>query len=232
MNQEKNSPVLGDIEKTEGEEKRARLRKNALKALVWTRYLLPFATALAVIVMGCFKMVRFAFHKPISLFQLMWNTLVSARAYRAGETNAATDWFYGVLAGVTIVDILLALLALFFVALAAVVACRAFLLGHENKESNRAKLLFKIVFPNRVWLYLSNLLLLVPVLYPHLFSFVSTRFLRIGNESAVYVITNPALIVVGASLLLTLAIAIAIPRFERRLQMNLFLLYHAENEEE
>ena len=232
MNQEKSSPVSGDIEKIEGEAKRARLRKNVLKALVWTRYLLPFATALAVIVMGCFKMVRFAFHKPMSLFRLMWNTLVSARAYRAGETNAATDWFYGVLAGVTIVDILLTLLALFFVVLAAAVACRAFWMGHESKESNRAKLLFKIVFPNRACLYLSNLLLLAPVLYPHLFSFVSTRFLRIGNESAVYVISNPALIVVGASLLLTLAIAIAIPRFERRLQMNLFLLHHAENEEE
>ena len=48
MNQEKNSPVSGDIEKIEGEAKRVRLRKNVLKALVWARYLLPFATALAV----------------------------------------------------------------------------------------------------------------------------------------------------------------------------------------
>ncbi len=235
MNNEKNSPVTGDMEQKEcvcKRNSRVKLtRRHLLRALVWARYLLPLATALSVLVMGGFKTVRFAFHKPIALFRLMWNTLMSARAYRAGETQAATNWFYGVLAGITIVDILLTLLALFFVGLAAITACRAFLAGHESEKSNRAKLAFKIAFPNRLCLYLSNLLLLIPVAYPHIFSFVSTRFLRIGNESAVYVVSNPALIVVGASLLLTLVLAIAIPRIERREHMNMFLLHHAETDE-
>lgn len=225
MNQDKNAPVTGDMVQNE-QPRHRRFREHLLRALVWVRYMLPLATALAVLVMGCFKTMRFAFHKPISLFRLMWNTLMSARAYRTGETQAATDWFYGVLAGVTILDVLLTLLALFLVGLAAVAACRAFLAGHESERSNRAKLVFKIAFPNRLCLYLSNLLLLVPVAYPHVFSFISTRFLRIGNENAVYVVSNPAIIVVGASLVLTLALTLLILRPERRLQMNMFLLHH------
>lgn len=235
MNEEKNTPVMEDIEESEQLQASPKPRKDRRRqlfvALVWARYLLPLATAIAVLILGCFKTVRFAFHKPISLFRLMWNTLISARAYRAGETTAARDWFYGMLAGVTIVDILLSLLAIFLVALAAVAACRAFVAGHKSEQSNRAKLAFKIAFPNRFCLYLSDLLLLVPALYPHLFSLISTRFLRIGNESAVYVVSNPALIVVGVSLVVTLALSIAIPRLERRLHMNMFLLHRTEEEE-
>lgn len=258
MNNEKNTPVALDMEEVEAvfegddeevledeillpdarairrEKRRARLaRARAIcpVVLIWARYLLPVATALALIVMGFFKTVRFAYRAPISLWRLVWNTLVSARDYLGGERQASKSWFYGILTGITLAELLLALAAMFLVGLAAYTAIRAFVSGYRSERSNRAKLIFKIAFPNRFCLYLSNLLLLLPAAHPHIFSYVSTKFLLMGGGEVVYVISNPMIIVIGACTLATLVLAIVTYRHERLLHKNMFVLYRDEQTE-
>lgn len=238
MNDEKNTPVTGDIEKNGAPDERRPSEKRVRAAwpavLVIARYLFPVMSALALVVMGCFKTVRFAYRTPISLWRLVWNTLVGARDYLGGEQQAAKSWFYGTLSAAALAEILLMLAALFLVGLAAYTALRAFTAGYKSEQSNRAKLAFKVAFPNRICLYLSDLLLVLPALYPHIFSLVSRKFLLIGGEEVVYVIENPLLIVMGACALVTLVLAIVAYRFERRLYMNMFALYHetSQNAEE
>ena len=88
------------------------------------------------------------------------------------------------------------------------------------------KMIFKIAFPNRICLFLSNALVLLPTLYPHFLSFVGSRFLLVGDEDVVYVLLNRPLIAVGVMTVLSLVLALAIPRLERRKRMNMFLLCH------
>ena len=134
MNDEKNTPVVGDIEvdttveweddetddlealfvpkkrAVRREKRRAfweRVRKVCPIVLIWTRYLFPVAAALALVVMGFFKTVRFAYRSPISLWRLIWNTLVSARDYLGGEMQEAKNWFFGVLSVTALAEILL-----------------------------------------------------------------------------------------------------------------------------
>ncbi len=239
MNDEKNTPVVGDIEENGALDKRAarRERRRALWArfraicpivLIWARYLLPVATATTLVVMGFFKTVRFAYRAPLSLWRLIWNTLVGARDYLGGEMQAAKSWFFGILSVTALAELLLTLVALFLVGLAAYTAIRAFTAGYKSEQSNRVKLAFKVAFPNRVCLYLADLLLVLPALYPHIFSYVSTRFLLMGGEEVVYVIANPMLIVMGACALVTLVLAVVTYRFERRLHMNMFVLHREE----
>ncbi len=240
MNDEKNTPITGDIQETDVKDKRTlrRERHRALRArfraicpivLVWARYLLPAVTAITLVVTGFFKTVRFAYRAPISLWRLIWNTLVGARDYLGGEMQAAKSWFFGILSVTALAELLLTLVALFLVGLAAYTAIRAFTAGYKSEQSNRAKLAFKVAFPNRACLYLSDLLLVLPALYPHIFSYISTRFLLMGGEEVVYVIANPMLIVMGACALVTLVLAVVTYRFERRLHMNMFVLHREES---
>jgi hypothetical protein len=217
----------------------ARVREICPVVLIWARYFLPVATALALIVMGFFKTVRFAYRAPISLWRLVWNTLVSARDYLGGERQASKSWFYGILTGITLAELLLALAATFLVGLAAYTAIRAFVSGYKSERSNRAKLIFKIAFPGRKMLFFTNLLILLPLCYPYYFSFIGRRFLAIGGEDVIFVTHNSLFWGACVLCVLTLILALVIPRYERRKKMNMFLLNHAiesepesENEED
>ena len=83
------------------------------------------------------------------------------------------------------------------------------------------------MFPNRVWLFLSQLLVLIPLLYPHFVSFVGGYFLAIGVGDVIFILLNRPLIVAGAFCVASLVLALIIPRFERRKRMNMFLLHRA-----
>ena len=182
--------------------------------------------------LGCFYSVsarQGGLPYEISPVRLYINTLTGARAYQVGgDPSAARDAFYGFLTAGAVVGILVFLLALFLNGLAAVAAWRAFFAGHESDESNRMKRVFKIAFPNRVCLFLANALWLVPALFPLFFSKMGTRYLQIGLNATVFIRTDWPLLVVGVLTLLTLVLAVAIPRIERAKKMNMFLLWHKE----
>lgn len=205
------------------------LRANWAQLLIWARYMLPLLSAVSLFVLSLFynvRMVSVGKRYEGSLARLLINTLTGTHNYLGGELKADKTAFYSLLSGGALVSILCYLIALFFAGLAAYTAFRAFRAGHESEESNRYKMIFKIAFPNRICLFLSNALVLLPTLYPHFLSFVGSRFLLVGDEDVVYVLLNRPLIAVGVMTVLSLVLALAIPRLERRKRMNMFLLCH------
>lgn len=209
-----------------------RVRRGMPAALIYARYILPVITALTSLVLSFLYAVKVAgsgYTYEVSAARLYGNTFTGARAYIVDSSTDAANSFYGLLVAGAIAGILIFLLAAFLAVLSAVTAIRAFRAGHESEESNRMKVIFKIAFPNRVCLFLSNLLLVVPVLYPEYFSAVGKRFLLVGGESVIFVMLNRPLIVVGVLTLVTLILAVAVTRFERQKKMNMFLVYHPQD---
>ena len=219
-----------EIDTVLGVNESRRARVGLPEILIWARYLCPALGVLTVLVMGFFYNVRFIsgrITQELSVWRLYANTFVGMHKYLGGASKAGRSWVYGLLVAGAIVGILCLLAALFFAGLAAYTACRAFRAGHESEESDRMKLIFKIAFPNRVWLFLSNLLVLIPLLYPRFVSLVGGYFLAIGGGDVIFILLNRPLIVAGAFCLVSLVLALVIPRFERRKKMNMFLLHRA-----
>jgi membrane protein implicated in regulation of membrane protease activity len=94
------------------------------------------------------------------------------------------------------------------------------------------KLIFKIAFPNRVWLFLSELLMLLPFLYPEFYEMVGKKFLAVQGVEIIFVLLNRPLIVGVVLLALTLVLALVTPKYERRKKMNMFLLHRTEQTDE
>ena len=211
-----------------------RVRAHLPSVAIWARYLLPPLTLLTLFVMSFFYNVKVyvgGAQDEVSILRLYINTFKGTHSYLGGATTAGGAWFYGIVTAGAVVGVLCFLIALFLTGLATYTAVRAFLAGHESEESDRMKLIFKIAFPNRVWLFLSELFLLFPLLYPNFFSAVGKRFLAIGGGNVIFVMLNRPLIVGAILLVLTLALALIIPRYERRRKMNMFLLHRTEKSE-
>lgn len=208
-----------------------RVRPCLPQTAIWARYLLPALTVLVLFVMSFFYNVMIyngGVVKELSVLRLYLNTFKGMHNYFGGETVIGRTNFYTILTVGAVVGILCFLAALFLKALSTYAAVRAFLAGHESEESDKAKLIFKIAFPNRVWLFLSDLLILLPLLYPHFFSLVGRKFLAIGGEEVIFVLLNRPLIVGAILTVLTLVLALIIPKHERRKKMNMFLLHRME----
>lgn len=214
---------------------RERVKKALPYVAIYARYLLPLLTGVLLLVFSFFDWIYFYMQGSLykmSLFSFYQRTLTSSLAYVGGKTTASSNGFYGMLSVGAIVGILFYLVALFFAGLAAVTAIRAFRAGHESKECNRMKVAFKIAFPNRVCLFLSNVLFLVPTLFPEYFSAVGRHFMLVDKKEIIYTETNVLFFVILGLTLLTLALAFAIPRLERQKKMNMFLIWHPEEDEE
>lgn len=223
--------VSGDIEEIQ-----AKKRGVCVPCLlIWARYLLPAISLLLLLVMTFFYNVTIytgGEEQELSIIRLYFNTFKGMHYYLGGETVAGRSWFYGIVTAGAIVGVVLFLLAFFLVGLAAFTATVAFLEGHESKQSDKMKVAFKVAFPNRVVLFLSDLLILLPLLYPHFFSLVSRSFLAIGGEEVIFILLNRPLIVGIILLVLTLTLALIIPKHERRQKMNMFLLHRSEKTSE
>lgn len=209
----------------------SRLCAHLPQGLIFARYAWPLLTALTLFVMGWFyniPAVREGQGYQLSLVRLYGNTLSGTHAYLGGTQAAEKTRLLTLLSAGAIVGILIFLVALFFAGLAAYTACRAFLAQSDPERANRFKLVFKIAFPNRVCLFLSNALLVLPALYPHYYAAVSAHFLTVSKEATFYLLFDPPLLVVGVMTALSLLLALLIPRWERQKDMNMFLIVHGE----
>lgn len=214
---------------------RERLKKAMPYVAIYARYLLPLLTGVLLFAFSFLDWVYFYMQGSrykMSLLSFYQRTLTSSLEYVGGKTAADSKGFYGLLSVGAIVGILLYLVALFFAGLAAVTAIRAFRAGHESKESNRMKVAFKIAFPNRMCLFLSNVLFLVPTLFPAYFAAVGRHFMLVGKKEIIYTETNILFFVILGLTAITLALALAIPRLERQKKMNMFLVFHPDEDEE
>lgn len=211
-----------------------RVKKALPYVAIYARYLLPLLTGVLLLAFSFLDWVYFYMRGSrykMSLFSFYQRTLTSSLEYVGGTTTAQTNGFYGLLSVGAVVGILLYLVALFLAVLAAVTAIRAFRAGHESEESNRMKVVFKIAFPNRVCLFLSNALFLVPTLFSEYFGAVGRHFMLVDKKEIIYTETNILFFVILGLTLITLALAIAIPRLERQKKMNMFLIWHSDEEE-
>ena len=203
------------------------LRRYRVEIAVWARYVLPVCSLVVLFVMGWFYNVRsvsVGVRYNVSLWRLYGNTLTGTHTYLGGNTVAARTWFYGALSIGAIVGILFFLLGGFLAVLALYTAWRSFRAGEDDALANRMKTVFKIAFPNRLCLFLSNALLLVPAAYPHFVSFVGSRFLVVSGQKMIYVLSNSVLITQSVLLAVTLVISLVIPRYERSKKMNMFFI--------
>ena len=209
-----------------------RLRRAMPVILVYTRYLLPVLTVLTALVMSLCYAVKVAGSGKsyeVCVARLCVNTVTAARAYAVKGSAEELSGFYGFTTAGAVVAVLLFLLAAFLAVLAAITAIRAFRAGHESEQSNRMKVAFQIAFPNRVCYFLSQALVLVPLLYPEYFSFVGRQYLLSGAKNVIFVMLNRPLIAVGVLVLLNLILAVAVTRYERQKKMNMFLIWQPED---
>lgn len=209
-----------------------RLRRAMPAAAVYARYILPAVTALVAVVLSCCYAVKVAAGGKTyeaATVRLYANTFTSARAFVTKEATNVSGGFYGLLTTGAVVGILIGLIAVFLAVLGAVTAIRAFRAGHESELGNRMKVIFKIAFPNRICYFLSQLLLIVPLLYPEYLSLVGRHFMLVGGKSVIFVMLNRPVIVVGVLMVIDLILAVVISRLERQQKMNMFLIFHPED---
>ena len=201
------------------------MRKKMPLILITARYVLPLITGITCTVSALFYSVTImqtGAELHISAARLLFNTLSAVRRYLGGAHDTQKSWYYGLLAAGAIVAIIAFMLALFFSVLAALAALRAFRAEEGSETEKRAKMVFKIAFPNRIWLFLSNCLWLLPALYAQYYALISRRFLLIGAEDPVYIIFDLPLLLTAILTVLTLALALNVSRTERRWRYNMF----------
>ena len=208
--------------------RRQRLRRTLPQAIIYARYLLPVVSVLFLIVSGFFYAVRgvnVGRYYEVSIWRLYANTFAGTHAYLGTEGNVRADGLYTALGVGAVVGILILLVALALNVLAAVAAPYTFKMGREDERARRMMVIFKIAFPNRVCLYLSNLLLIVPVLYPNFYSAISANYMLVGATNVFYVTLNRPLIVLLVLSALTLILAVISKRYEICKKMDMFDVY-------
>lgn len=212
-----------------------KIKMHLPAALIYTRYLAPAVFGILLFGLSFFDWVYFFMGGDplkMSLFAFYKQTITSSLRYVGGTTTAAMNGFYGLMAAAAALCLVFYVLALFLSGLSAVTAVRAFRAGHESEESNRAKVAFKVAYPNRICLLLSNALYLVPTLFPEIFSAVGRLFLSISGSGTVFVTVNVFFIITIVFTALMLALSLGIKRYEYRKKMNMFLFWLPEEEEE
>ena len=181
--------------------------ENRLRVLCTLRYLLPLLWALLLLVLGFFYNIRAGRLGRLSLWHLLFNTVKQARAaLLTGQVADAARSYYVLLLVGAFLAALAALAALIF----ALFALYTYVIATGRRsvsECRRAKILFRAVFPNRAALLFSNLLLLLPALFPLYFSIVSNRhpgggFITLGFDPVLTVSLVMALLLTVLSLYL------------------------------
>ena len=211
--------------------RRQKMRRILPVAVVYARYLLPAVSTLFLIISGFFYAVRgvnVGKYYEVSIWRLYANTFSGTHHYLGTEGNVRADGLYTTLTIGAVVGVLLLLLAVFLNVLAVVTALRAFRTGEKSEVAHRMKIKFNIAFPNRFCLFLANLLLIVPALYPNFYSAVSQNYMLVGATNVFYVTLNRPAIVLTVLSVLTLILAFVAKRYEKRKKMDMFELYRDE----
>ena len=211
------------------------LKKKLPVILIWARYLMPLFTGLILLVMSIMYTVRGVMERrrdEFSLFRMYMGVFKSTHQYLGTEGDAALDTFYGAMSVGALVGTFFFIVALFLACFVAYTSCRAFAAGEGSEVNTRMKKLFKVLFPNRLCLFLASTLFVIPALLPEYYSYVSSRFVNVVGESAFYTMLNRPLIVMVALCVLTLLLSLVIGKFERSKRMNMFVIQTSDEQED
>ncbi len=196
-------------------------REKVQRALIWLRYLLPPFTAVLLVVLGLFYNVyslQLGQRVQVSVLQLWFNTLKAMRSYALdGNAVAGTRNFYIFLAISAALVALLFLVGILYAGFMIYVlrrVARAHAQGDREAEKE-AKILLHAFLPNRIWVAVTNVLLLPLALFPEIFALICGRFLTVSGGSAIHIRFNVVALVIGVLILCTIALAVYTRRLER-----------------
>ena len=205
----------------------SRVKKATPTVLIWARCLFPLFTGLLLLVMSVLYTVQGVIlgkRYEVSILRLIGNTFAGTHDYLGGERKEAGDRLYTALSIGAIVSVLAFLAALFLAGLTVYTFVRAQKKDAPLTEVNRMKMIFKVAYPNRVCLFLSSALYLIPTLFPHYYAALSAQYAILSGTSVFYVLLNRPLIAVVSCLLVTLLLSLITPRYERARAMDMFAL--------
>lgn len=182
----------------------SRLRQKLPHILLFARYALPVFSGAVLLLLSFFYNIYYyqlGSRYVQSLFHFYSGTFAAMKNYLGGG-RVGTGAFYTWLTVGALVGVLCFILALTFSVFALLPVLRTFM----GAPATREKLRFKILFPNRVCLFLSGCLYLPTALFPHYFAWVCRR----AGESTelIFIEASVPLIVTAALTLFTLALAV------------------------
>lgn len=189
-----------------------RFRLHLTQILLFARYLLPVLTGLILLVLSAFYNVYYyqlGTRYVQSLFHFYSGTFSAMKNYLGGGSTG-TGAFYAWLTVGAVIGVLCFILALTL----AVFAFLPSLATFRGLPAVREKLRFKILFPNRICLFLSSCLYLPAAWYPQYFA----RVCRRAGESAelIFMEANVPLIVTAGLTAITLALTVYARFAEKR----------------
>ena len=192
------------------------------RRLILVRYALSAAAVPLFLIVGIFHSVlaeQGGYTIWVSPVRLCFNTLKNARAHflAGGTGNGSLFGFF--LAGVIVA--ILAFLAALALKAFSLSQLYLYLKASTPDEKRAAAVRHKTVFPNRVFLFLSDLLILVPALFCEYVYAVSNRFTG-GGIDTLFVKCNVPLILLLVLLAATLALSILLAPQEGAAELDLF----------
>lgn len=203
------------------------------RAVVWFSHVYPLLMVAAVTLFSAIPRIFFLYEEAaqdtLSLFQLMKNAsdishAMLASGAEAGTATVAFSKTVLVLVALSVVCLVLVWIAAL---LETVLGCYTLSLVPSSDAANKAKRWFRFLCPNRVLLFLSHVLLLVPLLFPQMLGHFYNLYLAISVKPRYLGI--PDLWLMIALLLVDLVLLFATLPWQDSEHMNLYRLYRKRN---
>ena len=196
------------------------------KAIIYLRYILPACFAVLTVVAAFIPSVAFTLEmnalKTRSVAAIMSDAWKQCRHYLSGASSMQGDATAAFSVWVTvgiIVTVLIAAAILIISVWAAVLSVRVIRLPSDDKSALEARRLLCRVFPSKVWLLVTNLLIIVPAAFPNYLAIIYTRVLYLSTE-----VKNGLMWIVIAFAVIEVALVLVSARYEKELGMDVFAI--------
>lgn len=196
------------------------------KAIIYLRYILPACFAVLTVVAAFIPSVAFTLEmnalKTRSVAAIMSDAWKQCRHYLSGASSMQGDATAAFSVWVTvgiIVTVLIAAAILIISIWAAVLSVRVIRLPSDDKSALEARRLLCRVFPSKVWLLVTNLLIIVPAAFPNYLAIIYTRVLYLSTE-----VKNGLMWIVIAFAVIEVALVLVSARYEKELGMDVFAI--------
>lgn len=196
------------------------------KAIIYLRYILPACFAVLTVVAAFIPSVAFTLEmnalKTRSVAAIMSDAWKQCRHYLSGASSMQGDATAAFSVWVTvgiIVTVLIAAAILIISVWAAVLSVRVIRLSSDDKSALEARRLLCRVFPSKVWLLVTNLLIILPAAFPNYLAIIYTRVLYLSTE-----VKNGLMWIVIAFAVIEVALVLVSARYEKELGMDVFAI--------
>ena len=196
------------------------------KAIIYLRYILPACFAVLTVVAAFIPSVAFTLEmnalKTRSVAAIMSDAWKQCRHYLSGASSMQGDATAAFSVWVTvgiIVTVLIAAAILIVSVWAAVLSVRVIRLPSDDKSALEARRLLCRVFPSKVWLLVTNLLIILPAAFPNYLAIIYTRVLYLSTE-----VKNGLMWIVIAFAVIEVALVLVSARYEKELGMDVFAI--------